>query len=139
MNFIKVISVLLLPLIAFSYSYFYYANGTLQSTQIAVNYSMEEVVITKLATNIFSSMSVEATISSLFLVNRTNTLVINISFPSSETFSPMREFEIFYSLINTIFTNFPSINYIEFVRPIFVKYISTKYVITRDEVKYEDR
>ncbi len=140
MNFIKIISIfILIPTIVFSYSCFYFENNTLQSTTVLTDSPIQEEVLTKLATTLFEKMGVEATIDSVFITDKTNSLTLGITFPATEIFSPVVEFKIFYSLIDTIFTNFPSINYIDFVRPVFVKYISTKETITRDEVKYEDK
>jgi hypothetical protein len=139
MNFIKVISLLLLPIIAFSYSYFYFAGDSLESTQVSINLPIQEEIITKIATEALTAMSVKATISSVFIVNKTNTLVLDLQFSKGYNFSPLREFKIFYALTNSLFYNFSSIYYIRFVRPVFIKYISTKELITRDEVKYEDK
>ncbi len=139
MNFIKVISIFLLPIMAFSYSYYYFANDMMQSSNVSINLPIQENVLTKLATTVFLKMSVNATVSSIFIVNKTGTLVLDLSFSNSEKYSPLREFEIFYSLVNTIFYDFPSINYIEFINPVFIKYVSTDDIITRDEVKYEDK
>ena len=139
MNFIKVISLLLLPILAFSYSYFYFVGDSLESAQISINLPIQEEIITKIATEALAAMNVKATISSVFIVNKTNTLVLDLQFPKSYNFSPLREFRIFYAFTNSLFYNFSSIYYIEFVRPVFIKYISTKDLITRDEVKYEDK
>jgi hypothetical protein len=140
MNFIKIISILILiPTVVFSYSCFYFENDTLQSTAVFTDSPIQEEVLTKLATTLFEKMGVEATIDSVFITDRTNSVTVGITFPATEIFSPVVEFKIFYSLIYTIFMNFPSINYVNFVKPVFIKYISTKDTITRDEVKYEDK
>jgi hypothetical protein len=111
----------------------------MQSSTISINSPIQEEILTKLATSMFEKMGVEATVDSIFIVNKVNSLTIGISFPATEIFSPIMEFKMFYSLINTIFVNFPAINYIKFINSVFIKYISTKDIITRDEVKYEDK
>ncbi len=141
MNIIKVISFLLIPMIAFSYSYFCFINGSLQSSELASTTSslIQENIITKLATSIFAQLSVNATVNTVFVLNRNNELVLDITFDPEDMISPTKEFDIFYSLLYTIFFNFPSIDYIRFVNPVFIKYVSTKETIVRGEVKYENK